>query len=201
MADAITRPSEAVEKPADPSHAQTEKSAADLAGVSYKPSSTSTPANSTNAASVLLSRLLAPSQRPEWVCFASDLYLCKKLNRLNVLHADAPPAYIFWTMYTILVPSFFYYSVWQLGVAGHELTLLTTLSPCLLGIPPILHWARSKNGRAILWASALVGITSYATRYPIIRMVCVGVANACLVMVKAVDWSSVDNAAYEGLRE
>jgi hypothetical protein len=110
-------------------------------------------------------------------------------------------AYIYWTVYTSLVPSFFYYSVWQLGVAGQEITLLTTLSPILLSIPPIKNWAEARNGRMSLQIGGLVGIASYVIRFPSARMLCVGVSNACSSMVKASDWSKPDSAAYEGLRE
>ncbi|KAF9039713.1 hypothetical protein BDZ89DRAFT_1060854 [Hymenopellis radicata] len=40
-------------------------------------------------------------------------------------------AYIFWSIFTSLVPTLFYFSVWQLGIAGHELAFLAVLSPFL----------------------------------------------------------------------
>jgi hypothetical protein len=110
-------------------------------------------------------------------------------------------AYIYWTMLTSLAPSFFYYSVWQLGVAGQEVTLLTTLSPILLAIPPIREWACTQSGRASLWMGGLLGVACYISDFPIVRMLCVGLSNACLSMAKASDWSRTEDAAYEGLCE
>jgi hypothetical protein len=122
------------------------------------------------------------------------------VRQCSLLADSLISAYVYWTLLTSLAPSFFYYSVWQLGVAGQEITLLTTLSPILLAIPPIKSWSDSRSGKITLWTGGLVGIASYVTGLPSVRMLCVGVANACLSIVKATDWSNPENAAYEGLR-
>jgi hypothetical protein len=154
------------------------------------------------AASALLGKLLAPAERHAALSFVSDVYLCERKPSLPDPHnSNLSAAYIYWTILTSLAPSFFYYSVWQLGVAGQEVTLLATLSPILLAIPPINSWATSRGGKTTLWIGGLVGIASYMSRFPIIRMLCIGVANGCLSMVKALEWSNPDKAAYEGLRE
>ncbi|OJT05847.1 Protein cwh43 [Trametes pubescens] len=106
------------------------------------------------------------------IAFASDVYL----------------SYIFWSVYTALVPTLFYFSVWELGFAAHELALLATLSPVLLGIPPMWEWATSREGRAILHGFTLVGLAAYIVPSPLGRLFLVAFASASTVLGVTVDW-------------
>ncbi|KAI0714424.1 Frag1/DRAM/Sfk1 family-domain-containing protein [Cerioporus squamosus] len=120
------------------------------------------------------------------VSFLSDLYL----------------SYIYWSVYTSLAPTLFYFSVWELGIAGHELALLSTLSPVLLGIPPFALWAHTREGRTILHGlSAFVGLGAYASRSPLVRLLLVTFANAVAAVGAAVEWFGVEEGgvAYRAL--
>ncbi|KAI0833717.1 Frag1/DRAM/Sfk1 family-domain-containing protein [Trametes gibbosa] len=111
---------------------------------------------------------------PAWptIAFVSDVYL----------------SYIFWSVYTALVPTLFYFSVWELGISGHELTLLCTLSPVFLGIQPFWEWARSREGRAILHGFALVGLAAYVLPSPAGRLLLVSFATIAAMIGAAIDW-------------
>ncbi|KAI0350036.1 hypothetical protein OH77DRAFT_1431428 [Trametes cingulata] len=106
------------------------------------------------------------------IAFASDVYL----------------SYIFWSVFTALVPTLFYFSVWELGVAGQELTLLSILSPILLGIPPFWEWAKSREGRAILHGLTLVGLAAYVVPSPLGRLFLVSFASAAAMVGVSADW-------------
>lgn len=97
-------------------------------------------------------------------------------------------AYIFWSVYTALVPTLFYFSVWELGFAGHELALLATLAPAVLGIPPLWGWAVVCEGRAILHGLTLVGLAAYVVPSPLGTLFLVAFASANTVVGATVDW-------------
>jgi hypothetical protein len=112
-------------------------------------------------------------------------------------------AYIFWSIFTSLVPTLFYFSVWELGIAGHELALLTTLSPMLLMSPTILSWARSRKGKVALQALSFSGLAAYLLDKPIHRLLVVALATFCAVLRQSADWAAVDasEAGYQALRK
>lgn len=112
-------------------------------------------------------------------------------------------AYIFWSVYTSLIPTLFYFSVWELGIAGHELALLSTLSPIFLSIPSVLDWARTRSGRTILHSLSFSGLAAYALKKPVHRLFVVTFASACLIIRQVVDWTGVDgdSAGYQGICE
>ncbi|KZT29935.1 hypothetical protein NEOLEDRAFT_1238654 [Neolentinus lepideus HHB14362 ss-1] len=113
--------------------------------------------------------------------------------------SDVYFSYLFWSIYTSLVPTLFYFSVWELGIAGHELALLSVLSPCLLGIPPFLTWARSHEGKVTLHALSFVGLAAYALPSPLLRLFAVAFANMALNIRQAVDWADGKQAWYNGI--
>ncbi|CDO76509.1 hypothetical protein BN946_scf184361.g8 [Trametes cinnabarina] len=78
------------------------------------------------------------------IAFVNDVYL----------------SYIFWSVYTALAPTLFYFSVWELGISGQELALLSMLSPILLGIPPLRSWAKTREGRVVLHGLSLIGLAA-----------------------------------------
>lgn len=91
-------------------------------------------------------------------------------------------------MYTALVPTLFYFSVWELGFAGHELALLVTLAPVVLGIAPLWEWAAAREGRAVLHGLTLVGLAAYVVPSPLGRLLLVAFASASAVVGVTVDW-------------
>ncbi|KAI0313182.1 hypothetical protein OF83DRAFT_1142578, partial [Amylostereum chailletii] len=63
------------------------------------------------------------------------------------------------TLLTALPTTLFYFSVWELALAGPELATLAALSPFLLGITSLYQAARTHNGRHTLMSiSCAVGL-------------------------------------------
>ncbi|KJA22967.1 hypothetical protein HYPSUDRAFT_201775 [Hypholoma sublateritium FD-334 SS-4] len=144
-------------------------------------------------------------------------------NVLSFL-SDVYLAYIFWTLFTALIPTLFYFSVWKLGLAGHELALLAVLSPALLTLSSPYHYifanasptnsptqpptatlftfARTRRGQAILHAAALLGLAAYPVPSPGGRLALVTLATALAVLSQAVAWAGLvpgaPDAAYQG---
>ncbi|KAH8100162.1 Frag1/DRAM/Sfk1 family-domain-containing protein [Cristinia sonorae] len=113
---------------------------------------------------------------------------------------DVYLSYVNWSVFTSLTPTLFYFSVWKLGVAGHELSLLSTLSPLLLRYPIVLDISASRAGRTILYALTAMGIAAYALSSPLLRLLVVMIANAALCVGFAADWSAPPvSASYQGL--
>lgn len=117
-------------------------------------------------------------------------------------------AYVFWSLFTALIPTLFYFSVWELGIAGHELALLSVLSPMLLALSsphdyffaspktntsssPVLQFTRTRGGQAILHLLSLMGILAYLIPSPGGRLGLVALANIIAVMRQAVVWVGV----------
>ncbi|PIL29869.1 hypothetical protein GSI_08076 [Ganoderma sinense ZZ0214-1] len=114
------------------------------------------------------------------VSFVSDLYLW----------------YVFWSVFTALTPSLFYFSVWELGLSGQELALLSSLSPLFLGIPPFKEWAYSKEGRTVLHVLALIGLGSYSSSSPTARLLLVSFANSAASINAAAEWFDGDDEEF-----
>lgn len=110
-------------------------------------------------------------------------------------------AYIQWSVFTALAPTLFYFSVWELGIAGHELSLLATLSPILLNIQIVLDIASSRVGRTLLYLVSFVGLAAYALESPLARLFAVMFANTAVSIGYAVDWSApIASVGYQGIR-
>ncbi|KAI0315188.1 Frag1/DRAM/Sfk1 family-domain-containing protein [Amylostereum chailletii] len=65
--------------------------------------------------------------------------------------SDVYFAYQSWTLLTALPTTLFYFSVWELALAGPELATLAALSPFLLGITSLYQAARTHNVGLGLW--------------------------------------------------
>lgn len=109
-------------------------------------------------------------------------------------------AYIFWSIFTSLAPSLFYFSVWELAIAGHELALVTSLSPILLAITPFMDWCRTRSGRTIFHLLSLTGLAAFAINSPLYRLLVVSFANAVAWVGAAVDWTDTTSVNYQSLR-
>lgn len=96
----------------------------------------------------------------------------------------------------------FYFSVWELAIAGAELALLSTLSPVLLAITPFLSWVRTREGQITMHALSFLGLASYALDRPVYRLLVVTFATAVLIIRQVVDWAGKDgyDVEYQGIR-
>lgn len=117
---------------------------------------------------------------------------------------------MFWSLFTSLIPTLFYFSVWKLGIAGHELALLSVLSPMLLSLssphdylfgssasntqaPSVIDFTSTRRGQSILQLASLIGIAAYLVPSPGGRLALVAIANIISVMRQAVAWSGIVN--------
>jgi hypothetical protein len=110
--------------------------------------------------------------------FASDLYT----------------AYMFWSIFTSLIPSLFWFSVWELGIAGHELALLGCLSPVVYTVPGALDFAQTRWGMTILHSCSLLGLLAYAVPGPLGRLYVVSIANIAAILHQVAFWSQDDHS-------
>ncbi|KAK7033044.1 protein cwh43 [Favolaschia claudopus] len=121
-------------------------------------------------------RLVLPPSLKPFISFVSSIYL----------------SYIFWSIFTSLIPTLFYFSIWELGIAGHELALLSTLSPIFLSFNPVLSWAKSRGGSTTLHIFSLLALGAFILDKPIHRLWLVFLGT-CAVMCKQVaTWATSD---------
>jgi len=132
--------------------------------------------------------------------FLSDLYLCESPGISQLQFLIPAPAYIFWSVFTSLAPTLFYFSIWKLALAGPEASLLCTLSPILLGIPSVHLFLTSKRGRITSHLLCLVGLAAYRFDDPLYRLWLVNIANIFACALAAVEWSGADSF-YRGISE
>ena len=111
-------------------------------------------------------------------------------------------AYIFWSIFTSLIPTLFYFSVWELGIAGAELALLSILSPGLLGASFVRRWAATKSGRVTLHVLSFLGLVAYKLPTPFQRLILVTIATFSLCIGSVVDWSGLGGTSvtYQSIR-
>jgi hypothetical protein len=139
--------------------------------------------------------------------FLSDVYLCVFFVSfsLNFYSPHASTAYISWSTFTSLVPTLFYFSVWELGIAGHELFVLSVLSPMFLGFSSLRKWASSRSGLTILMTVEVLGLSAFLLEGPGQRLGAVAVTVAFGVLARASIWaghSAVDgDGGYQGVCE
>lgn len=99
------------------------------------------------------------------------------------------PAYIFWSTFTALIPTLFYFSVWELGLAGHELALLINLSPVLFTIGPLFRFMKTKCGQAVGHVIEMAAIAAVLLEGPGQRLGAVTPAVGIGVLRAAGEWS------------
>ncbi|KAJ6544817.1 Frag1/DRAM/Sfk1 family-domain-containing protein [Mycena vulgaris] len=118
---------------------------------------------------------ISASYRPP-VSFISSVYL----------------SYIFWSIFTSLIPTLFYFSVWELGISGQELALLSTLSPIFLSVTPLLSWARSRDGSTTLHVFSLLGLAAFVLDKPVYRLGVVFLASTAVMIKEVTNWAAAD---------
>ncbi|KXN85854.1 Protein cwh43 [Leucoagaricus sp. SymC.cos] len=159
----------------------------EFAEADLKPSVSSVGSNDRTPATVLLdgmsqgklslwSLLTALAPRP-FVSFLSDVYL----------------SYIFLTLFTALIPTLFYFSIWELGIAGQELALLAVLSPFFFGFASIYDFSRSQTGQVTLRGLSFIGLAAYLLNKPLHRLVAVTPAVALGTLAEAAKWTQYDS--------
>lgn len=113
---------------------------------------------------------------------------------INLMVHQMISAYIFWSVFTALIPTLFYFSIWKLGFEGHELAFASVLSPVLLGIPLFGSWARSHGGITSLHALTASGLASYVLNRPAHRLIFVTIANFAGMLRQVAEWSDTTDS-------
>ncbi|KAJ7104300.1 Frag1/DRAM/Sfk1 family-domain-containing protein [Mycena belliarum] len=106
--------------------------------------------------------------------------------------------YIFWSIFTSLIPTLFYFSVWELGISGQEVALLSTLAPIFLSVSPLRSWAKSKGGDTTLHSLSLLGLAAFALDKPVHRLGVVSSATAIVMIKQVSSWTATD-VEYQGI--
>jgi endonuclease/exonuclease/phosphatase family metal-dependent hydrolase len=88
--------------------------------------------------------------------------------------ADIYNGFVFWSILTSLGLLVWYFPLWHMGISGYEVMVMSTISPLLLGIPPL----RSLVIKNIRWVhmSSLAGLLAWLVRDPANRLFTVGFA-------------------------
>lgn len=125
--------------------------------------------------------------------FRMYIYVCPIVFVFNIqLSNTVLLAYVFQTLFTALIPSLFYFSIWELGIAGQELALLSVLSPFFLGVSSIYAFAKSQSGQVILQSLSITGLFAYLLDDPLQRLVIVTPAVALGSLAAAAQWTEND---------
>jgi hypothetical protein len=125
---------------------------------------------------------------------------------------------MWWTTFTALTPSLFYFSVWQLGqsilfielqsrilticksgITGSELALFALLSPYILSYPSMKRYWESKEGRNIVAAFEFIGAIAWLSPLPSLRLIMVTLAAASANVRLTIDWASTENGTENGV--
>lgn len=116
---------------------------------------------------------------------------------------DCYLSYIFWSIFTSLIPTLFYFSVWKLGIAGNELALLSLLSPVLLNFPSVLDLVSCHPGQVSLHLISLIGLVAFKCADPLNRLVLVAIANIVLMLRQVAQWAAIsgdsNGASYQAI--
>ncbi|CAE6519168.1 unnamed protein product [Rhizoctonia solani] len=107
--------------------------------------------------------------------------------------ADLYLSYCSWSVYTSLAISLFYFNIWELGVTGSELAVISTLTPFWLGIKSFRESVSSHTGQTMTRACVILGMTAYATDEPLGRLFIVVFANMALGIDWAITWSGLND--------
>ncbi|KAK4611926.1 hypothetical protein CLAFUW4_13195 [Fulvia fulva] len=106
--------------------------------------------------------------------------------------ADVYLGYTFWTILTSLGVVVWYFPLWHMGISGYEVSVMSTISPLLLGVPPIRRMALKSVPTILL--TTIVGLLAYLIKSPELRLGAVSFAvwQGCLGWVAA--WYSKRNS-------
>ncbi|CAE6426794.1 unnamed protein product [Rhizoctonia solani] len=107
--------------------------------------------------------------------------------------ADLYLSYCSWSVYTSLAITLFYFNIWELGVTGSELAVISTLTPIWLGIRSFRESVASHTGQVVTRACVILGMAAYAIDEPLGRLFIVAFANMALGIDWAITWSGLSN--------
>ncbi|KAJ2926820.1 hypothetical protein H1R20_g10260, partial [Candolleomyces eurysporus] len=118
--------------------------------------------------------------------------------------SDLYRSYVFWSLFTALIPTLFYFSIWELGIAGQEFTLLTLLTPFFLpttpfflpanaetGIKTWFQMLRSKKGQTIASLVQYAALGAWTSDSPVVRLGIVGLSCATMIQREVVLWAGL----------
>lgn len=93
--------------------------------------------------------------------------------------------FTFWTILTSLGVVVWYFPLWHMGISGYEVAVMSTISPFLLGIPP-LRRLLSKSIPTVL-LTTISGLLAYQVKKPEYRLAAVSFAvwQGCLAWTAA----------------
>ncbi|KAH7341955.1 Frag1/DRAM/Sfk1 family-domain-containing protein [Rhizoctonia solani] len=107
--------------------------------------------------------------------------------------ADLYLSYCSWSVYTSLAITLFYFNIWELGVTGSELAVISTLTPFWLGIKSFRESVASHIGQTVTRACMILGLAAYAADEPLGRLFIVAFANMALGIDWAITWSGLSS--------
>ena len=79
--------------------------------------------------------------------------------------------YLWWSLIFGIAPMIWFYPLNELEISGYEAFVVTTLSPIFVGFGPVLHFANSVPGLALLRTLSLVGVASFQAPTTLIRLI------------------------------
>lgn len=118
--------------------------------------------------------------KPVGQVFASNARWEEALDAVSEVYV----AFVFWSVLTSLGVLVWYFPLWHMGISGYEVAVMSTISPFLLGIPPVRYL--SLRYPYILHATAgFSGLLAYLVQSPEGRLgtVSLGVWVGCLAWV------------------
>ncbi|GAB7363365.1 hypothetical protein MBLNU230_g3645t1 [Neophaeotheca triangularis] len=92
--------------------------------------------------------------------------------------------FTFWSVLTSLGVVVWYFPLWHMGISGYEVAVMSTISPCLLGVSPIRRLV-TRNIPATM-ATTVLGLLAYQVTQPEARLGAVGLA----VWMGCLAWSA-----------
>jgi hypothetical protein len=149
---------------------------------------------------VRVSELLAFC-RPS-LSFLSDLFFGEVLPHIPLGKSDpiGLAAYQSWTLLTALPVTLFYFSVWELALAGPEFSSLASLSPLFLGFSPVLSFATSHGGRTVLaGAAGAIGLGLWWAESMWVRLGAVMFGVFCTGIRWAAEWQADVESGYHAV--
>jgi hypothetical protein len=90
--------------------------------------------------------------------------------------AETYLAFVYWSIFTSLGVSIWYFPLWHMGISGFEAVLFVTISPFLLGILSVRNYVARHS--AYLHLASLIALAAYLIRDPTSRLMAVGLGLA-----------------------
>ncbi|KAL7269409.1 Protein cwh43 [Rhizina undulata] len=72
--------------------------------------------------------------------------------------------FMFWSILTSLGVTVWYFPLWHMGISGYEALVMSTVSPILLGIPPLRRFI--VNHSRYVYLLSLFGLTAFTSKNP-----------------------------------